>query len=220
MAVRQWKYRLKRRCRANGVKIEQGFNWRTSRVGKPCFRTLKNYQHFVGIEQSGEFDRDTLDALYPPRFRARIAEVAAKELGTHESSTNWGRRIRDYLHAAGITFPTAWCAAFATFVAHKAGYRGPWPSQLAWVPSWAEWARHSGRSIARVKARKGDLVCLNWPGTSSTPDHIAVVTGNLLAAKQLTTIGGNEGEPGAVRRAWRPYTQIHTAIRLRRFARR
>jgi len=218
VTYRQKKHRLYRRMKANKLPIAKGFRWRTNKVGAACVATLKTYQRFVGIDQSGEFDRRTMDALFPAQFRARIAAIAKDEVGVHETSTNWGPRVKEYLAAAGITFPTAWCAAFCVFVAHKAGYRGPWPDKLAWVPSWASWARQTGRSVPAVSARKGDLVCVNWPGTDATPDHIAVVTGNLGALKRLTTVGGNEGN--AVREAWRLYYLAHTVIRINRYDKR
>lgn len=218
MNYRKNKYRLYRRMRANKLPIAKGFNWRTSRCGNPCVQTLKTYQKFVGIQQTGEFDRRTLDALFPVQFRARIADLAKKEVGVHETTPNWGDRIKNYLAAAGITFPTAWCAAFVTFILHRAGYRRDLPPKPAWVPSWSEWARKTGRTVSKASARKGDLVCINWPGTDPSPDHIAIVTGNLGALKRVTTIGGNEGD--AVRQGWRPYSQLHTVIRVDRFAKR
>ena len=217
-ALRRYKYRLLRRCKANHIPIEPGYRWRSARMGKPAVATLQRYQRFVGIPQTGSFGTKTLDALYPGHFRKRIAALAHKELGAHETSANWSLRIRDYLAAVRITFPTAWCAAFVTFIVHKAGYRGDLPSQTAWVPSWAAWARSTGHSIPRVKAGIGDIVCINWTGSDSTPDHIAIVTGNAVLSKRLTTVGGNEGD--AVREAWRPYSQAHTVIRLNRFAKR
>jgi hypothetical protein len=218
MTVRRMKYRLYRRCRANRLPIAKGFRWRTNKVGKPCVTTLKTYQKFVGIGPTGEFDRRTMDALFPAQFRHRIAALARQEVGVAETSPNWGPRIKQYLAAAGITFPTAYCAAFCVFLLHKAGYRGDLPKLLGWVPSWAEWARKTGRAIAKVLARKGDFVCINWPGTDATPDHIAVVTGNLGVLKRLTTIGANESD--AVREAWRPFSQAHTVIRVDRYRRR
>ena len=218
MRIPHMKRRLSNRCKANKLTIAKGFRWRSRHVGKPCEATLKTYQGFVGIPKTGRFDTDTLDALFPSRFRKRIARLAREEVGVHETSTNWGERVKQYLAAAGITFPTSWCAALVVYLLHKAGYDGELPPRPAWVPSWAEWARRTGRSIAKIKARVGDLVCVNWPGTDATPDHIAVVTGNLLAYKRLTTIGGNEGD--AVRQAWRPYWQAHTVIRLNRYAKR
>lgn len=218
MTARQQKYRLYRRMKANRLPVAKGFNWRPNQCGKPCEATLKTYQKFVGIPQSGEFDRRTMDALFPGQFRARIAALAKQEVGVHETSPNWGTRIKYYLQSVGITFPTAWCAAFVTYILHKAGYRGDLPDKPAWVPAWAEWARKTGRSIPKASARKGDIVCINWPGTDKTPDHIAIVTGNLGVLKRLTTIGGNEGN--AVREAWRPYSQAHTVIRVDRYRRR
>ncbi len=218
MSNRAMKYRLYRRMKANKLPLAKGFHWRTNRIGEPCRQTLKAYQKFVGVQQSGEFDRRTLDALFPARFRARIAETARAEVGVHETSANWGGRVKQYLAAAGIEFPTAWCAAFVCFVLHRTGYRRDLPDQPAWVPSWATWAQRTGRAVSKTAARKGDLVCVNWPGTDATPDHIAIVTGNLGPLKRLTTIGGNEGD--AVREAWRPYSQAHTVIRIDRFKRR
>jgi len=218
MTLPQKKHRLKARCKANKLPIARGFRWQVNRRGKPCIATLKGYQRFVGIPASGWFDQATLDALFPARFRKRIAAIARREIGVHETSANWGPRIQQYLAAAGIAFPTAWCAAFAIWLLHRAGYRGDLPTRPAWVPDWAEWARKSGRAIAWIKARNGDFVAINWPGTDPGPDHIAVVVGNLLLLKRLLTIGGNEGD--AVRRGWRPYSYAHTVIRVDRYARR
>mgnify|MGYP002681820689 CR=1 FL=1 len=212
------KRRLYQRMKANRLPVAPGFKWRTSKCGKPCEQTLKRYQKFVGIPQTGTFNQATMDALFPEQWRKRIADLAKKEVGVHETTPNWGARIKNYLAAAGITFPTAWCAAFVVFILHRAGYRRDLPPQPAWVPSWADWARKTHRTVSKVNARKGDLVCLNWPGTDPTPDHIAIVTGNLGALKRVTTVGGNEGD--AVRQGWRPYSYLHTVIRVDRFRRR
>lgn len=218
MTVRKKKYRLYRRMKANGLAIPRGFKWKTGRIGKPCEQALRVYQRFVGVPVTGKFDKRTMDALFPSRFRRRIVAVAKQEIGVHESSQNWGERVADYLRAVGIAFPTSWCAAFVVFVIKKAGYAGSLPPKPAWVPSWSEWAARFGLTVGKAQARLGDIVCLNWPGTDSTPDHIAIVTGNLGALKRLTTIGGNEGD--AVREGWRPYWHVHTVIRLRQYARR
>ena len=218
MSLRRKKYRLYRRMKANGLRPARGFRWRTNRLGEPARATLRTYQRFVGIPQTGVFDRATMDALFPGRFAARVVELARREVGVVESSPNWGDRVKEYLAAAGIGFPTAWCAAFCVYVLRRAGYRGPWPDKPAWVPSWASWARATGRAVAPAAARRGDLVCINWAGSDPTPDHIAVVTGNLGALKRLTTVGGNEGD--AVREGWRPYWQAHTVVRLTQYRRR
>lgn len=204
---------LKRRMRAKakklGIEVPRGFRV-VNRWGKPAQRLAARLQRHYKILPTGRPSWALKWKLMT--LRERIAYLAAKEVGVMETSPNWSPRIRDYLLAAKIGFPTAWCAAFVTYVVHKAGWRGSLPDKLAWVPSWATWARQRHYDVTPLAARKGDIVCLNWPGTDATPDHIAVVTKNYGYLKQLTTVGGNEGD--AVRRAWRPYYQAHTVIRL------
>ena len=97
MTPQQMKFRLRTRMKANRLPVAPGFKWRTSKCGKPCEQTLKRYQKFVGIEQTGTFNQATMDALFPEQWRKRIADLAKKEVGVHETTPNWGARIKNCL---------------------------------------------------------------------------------------------------------------------------
>ena len=48
--------------------------------------------------------------------RAEIIEAtlarAHAEIGTRETTSNWGPKVAAYLRETGITFPAPWCAAY------------------------------------------------------------------------------------------------------------
>lgn len=212
MKLTTLKWRMRTRARKLGIAVPRGLNIHSSTWGRAAQALAVKLQRHYKLVPSGEPTWALKWKLMP--LNQRIVYLAKREVGTRETSNNWSARIKDYLAAARIGFPTAWCAAFVTFVVLKAGYKGSLPDKLAWVPSWAAWARAKGYTVSPINARRGDLLCVNWPGTSSTPDHIAIVTGNLGLLKRVLTIGGNEGDPGAVRENWRPYSFAHTVIRL------
>jgi len=224
--LRRYKYRLQRRCQANDLTIEDGFRWRVGALGKPAVATLKRYQKFVGVPQSGVFDSDTLDALYPARFRRRIAARALAQTGVHEwpTGSNWGP-VRKFIEPFIGRVPTAWCALFGAWAAWQAGFRkADFWADVAWVDSWEREARREANKhvslLTKLTAGRGDFALLDWEHNDD-PDHLAVVTHKVGPVAQFATVEGNVGDyGGSVTKKVRLVTQAHAFVRLNRFAKR
>lgn len=196
------------------VPIPKGFNPNNNKFGKPAHELVKRAQRRARIPVSGQFDSRTIWLIAPIHERAVI--VAQKELGNHEwpANSNWGDDVKKYLASAGITFPTAWCAAFVTYCYKKAGYKGALPKQLAWVPAWVTWAKAKGKTVPLRHARRGDLICVEWGDGDPTADHIGIITAKHLLSSEYSTIEGNVGNGGRVERRKRYFYQTATVIRL------
>lgn len=226
MTIRRMKYRLLRRCRVNKLPVARGFRWRTNKVGAACVATLKVYQRFVGIPQSGEFDRRTMDALFPAQFRHRIAAKALAELGTHEwpSGSNDGPVMKFIEPFIGHVH-TAWCALLGAWSAWQAGFpKDKFWSDVAWVDSWEREARDPSNKhievVSRLHVGRGDFALMDWENNNN-PDHLAIVTAKVGPLAQFSTVEGNVGDyGGSVMRKTRLVTQTHCFVRLNRYARR
>jgi hypothetical protein len=46
----------------------------------------------------------------PDSLIETVLGIAKAEVGVRESSSNWGKRVAEYLDAVDIKFPAAWCA--------------------------------------------------------------------------------------------------------------
>lgn len=224
--LRRHKLRLQHRCKVNKLTIEPGFNWRAALMRKPAVTTLKRYQKFVGIRQSGEFDRNTLDALYPSRFRRRVAAIALEQVGVHEwpAGSNSGpvmRFIRPFIGRV----PTAWCALLGAWSAWREGFEKAdfWPD-VAWVDSWQREAdRDANRHVTRItklRAGRGDFALMDWENNNN-PDHLVIITAKVGPLATFQTVEGNVGDHGgSVAKKTRLITQAHAFVRLHRYARR
>jgi len=226
VTTRQKKLRLRNRMRANDLACAKGFNWRSNRVGEPARATLRTYQRFVGIAQSGEFDAATLDALFPARFRRRIAARATAETGVHEwpAGSNWGP-VKKFIGPFIGNVPTAWCALFGAWSAWQAGFPkdGFW-RDVAWVDSWGREGRDPAnkrvRIVGKLRASRGDFALLDWNGDDD-PDHLAIVTAKVGPLATLATVEGNVGAyGGSVEKRVRLTSQVVCFVRLHRFGRR
>lgn len=98
-----------------------------------------------------------------------------------------------------------WCAETAWYVLKKlAGYNGPAPVNIAYVPSWEAFAQSHGILIARRNARPGMYVTFCWDGKRAVGggDHIGILhkTGivrHTIRANPITDEGNASG-PGGV----------------------
>lgn len=195
---RKWKLR-RWYLKHGGTKadIPKGFRWRTPRVGASARELIKLVQRKAHLKHiSGQFDDATLRLLFPPSVRKRVMAVALSELGTHEwpSGSNWGP-VKKFLAAVGIGSGAAWCAAYVVWVLRKYGYKGPLPTNPAWVPNWTAWAKQKKLTKPVRLAAKGDILIFNWPGTSSLADHIGFSYGGWVN-KRIYTVEGNIGSYG------------------------
>lgn len=58
----------------------------------------------------------------PEMIRSEILSVASKELGVHEETPNWGKRVREYLAATGLKSPNPWCFAGDVEILTESGF--------------------------------------------------------------------------------------------------
>jgi hypothetical protein len=125
----------------------------------------------------------------------RMVELARREIGVAETSTNDSPRIADYRSAtAGATTPGPWCAYFVSWLAKRAGSPlGDHGQGFGLVDDVWAWAKSAGRAVpvgAGVKPHAGDLVV--WD------EHIGIVE-KVLPDGRIQTIEGNSGDHVAVR---------------------
>ncbi len=219
--IRTYKRRMLRRARREGVEIPRDFNPRTGRMGGPGIALEAKLCKRFGYAGSPAELRERLTWKLTP-FPQKLAKDAAEELGTTEwpAGSNAGKRVAEYLRSVGLGTGYPWCAAFVTWCLKRAGYDGKLPGNPAYVPAWSAWGRANGYAVAKIRARRGDLLCFEFDG-DSTPDHIGICTGNLGAIKTYRTIegntsaGGSQDNGGAVLRKTRLFSQVSCVIRIR-----
>jgi hypothetical protein len=216
MSVVRDKRWLRGYCRAHHIAIAKGFRVLARRWGKPAQATCKAAQKHANLVQTGFMDTRTRLAIEP--FRHRLWRIARAELGTKEwpPSSNWGE-VAKYLKAAGIGGSSPWCAAFVTYCVNKAGWKRSVPSQRGWVPAWETWGRGSGYAVAKLKARRGDIVTFDWDG-DNVGNHIGFISRDYGPLKQVATLEGNATSGaipgGGVVRKTRFWSQVNVVIRL------
>lgn len=215
MSVRRDKRWLRGYCRAHHIEIARGFRI-SSHWGKAAQATCKAAQKHANLRQTGTMDEKTRLAVEP--FRLRLWRIASAELGTKEwpPESNWGE-VAKYLKAAGFSFPTPWCASFVAYCVKKAGWKRSVPSKPGWVPAWETWGKANGYAIAKLKARRGDIVTFNWDADPSG-EHIGFISRSYGPLKQVATLEGNatsEAIPGGgVVRKTRLWSQVNVVLRL------
>ncbi len=216
MNYRKLKRWLRAYCRAHHIDIPTGFNVRVNRWGRYARKLTEQVQAREKLPVTGNPDPGTVRAITP--FRVKLMRVVRGELGTKEwpAGSNWGE-VKKYLAAAGFDFPTPWCASFVTYCVKKAGWERSLPAQLGWVPSWESWAKAREYTVAKARAKRGDIVTFDWDG-DGVGEHIGFVTRNLGLVKQVATIEGNatsaELPGGGVVRKTRLWSQVNAVIRL------
>jgi hypothetical protein len=136
-------------------------------------------------------------------FKRRLIQGAKKFLGVREQGSNYGKSVERFLRHAGLGGGYPWCAAFAWYVVDAHGlYRGPRPSNLAYVPALVDWARKHDLVVDRYRVQPGMLVTVRGYG------HVTLCVRR--KGHQIQTIGGNEGD--AVRLQWRSISSIDLAV--------
>lgn len=136
--------------------------------------------------------------------QATLALALTQEGVKEEGKANWGPKVQEYLKAAGVTVPAAWCAAYVNWCAEQTakrlGVKSPLelvPNQ-AYVQSYAEYGKKHGWEVERSKAQPGDLI-LFWSTELKRYAHMGIVTGwTTVAGKRvLATIEGNTNDEGS-----------------------
>jgi hypothetical protein len=216
MTYRKKKRWLLRYCKANKLPIIKGFNPRVNKWGRPAQLMWRNVCLKNKIPVTREPNANTLLIITP--FRVRLVNVAKSQLGVKEwpEGSNWGA-VKKFLAAAGLNMPAPWCACFVTWVLKKAGWKGPMPGALAWVPSWDVWGKRHDYEIPKLRAGAGDIVTFNWDSDSAS-EHIGLVLKNLGPYKEILTLEGNASSSaipgGGVVKKYRSWRTVNHVYRL------
>jgi hypothetical protein len=119
-----------------------------------------------------------------------IAKIAFAEIGTKESSDNVNKYSTD-LGKPG----QAWCADFAVWVYHKAGYTNV--PKISNSRNLMEWFKNNGDKAEYTtdpeQALPGDVVVWKNGLEQGTRGHTGIVYSNDKINKKITTIEGNAG---------------------------
>ena len=138
-----------------------------------------------------------------PSLADLTVTLALKEVGVHEEGkANWGPKVKEYLAAAEIDVPAAWCAAFCNWSAEHAAKSLGVKSPLEQVPlqgyvqSYVDYGKKHGWEVPVREAKRGDLLCI-WHQSLNRYGHIALVTGWTKDKKLITTVEGNSNTDGS-----------------------
>ncbi|WP_276091046.1 peptidoglycan-binding protein [Pedobacter sp. JY14-1] len=85
----------------------------------------------TGVARIGHINHRNVQSNY--KAYENIIRIARKEIGVREGVTqNSGQRVGEYLRYVGIGQAAPWCAAWVSWVHHRAGYALP---RTAWSPA-------------------------------------------------------------------------------------
>lgn len=137
-------------------------------------------------------------------FRSHVLTVARRYLGVEEQprGSNRGPYINEFIEFTGLKPPQPWCAAFVSFVIHKAagelGVNTDFP-KTALTPQILAYAKRKGNLITRAemdsgaKPQPGDVFLLYYP-TLNRVAHTGFVERVLPLV--VVTIEGNTNDSG------------------------
>lgn len=136
-----------------------------------------------------------------PLHLAALA-YAQDEIGVKEETTNWGKRVSEYLAEANIHVPAPWCAAFVNWCARQAADLKGVESPLEKVPlealvqSYVDHGKKNGWVIPPEEAGPGDLFCLWFVGIKRY-GHIGFVQEVRPEEGYYLTVEGNTDSRGS-----------------------
>ena len=150
--------------------------------------------------------------------RAEIIEAtlarAHAELGTRETTPNWGPRVSAYLRETGITFPAPWCAAYVFSMIDRTctALRVANPViKTAYCPTVEHWADE--HEILFSKPERGDLFLYRSGGRARHIGFVERVTGSRYSTNEgNTNIGGSPEGIGVFERI-RPVDHRYRFVR-------
>ena len=127
--------------------------------------------------------------------------VGVKEDFVEGKWTNWGPKVQEFLAAAEVDRPAAWCCALVNWCAEQAAYDHDVISPLesvksqAYTPSYFEWAKHHNKFVEFPEAGLGDLFILYYPKLGRY-GHIGFVEEVNVEEGWFSTIEGNSNTKG------------------------
>ena len=179
----------------------------------------------AGLHPSTQKTQMLCNLLFPlnvhQQFRARMESAYDALLGTKEGSATQ-KAIAQF---CGLSDREPWCAETFWYCAKaKAGYNGPRPDNIAYVPSWEMFAKAHDLIVPRSSWLPGMGVTFVWDYARyvGSGDHIGVLGEPTDVGHSITygtvTHEGNAGGPGgdAVRQEVRPYSVINLVFDLSR----
>lgn len=138
-----------------------------------------------------------------PSLADLTVTIALNEKGVkEEGKANWGPKVKEYLAAAQIDVPAAWCAAFCNWSAEHAAKSLGVTSPLEAVPlqgyvqSYVDFGKKHGWFVPRTEAKRGDLICI-WHQSLNRYGHVGLVTGWSADKKRIATVEGNSNTDGS-----------------------
>ena len=128
---------------------------------------------------------------------ARMVQLARRELGVTETTTNESSRIREFRSATegAENTPGPWCAYFVSWLAKESGAPiGAGGNGTGYVPTLEAWGKQTGRftEFGEGRPQPGDIVIFDW-GNAGTADHTGIVE-RVEADGTVHTIEGNAND--------------------------
>ena len=149
-----------------------------------------------GTAPAAVADAATATASGSSSLGASALEVAKQELakGVHETGTNTGAQVDEYLKAADVGPGNPWCASFVTWALEKSGHKMDgtgWAAVQTWVRN-AEAGNNNLEVVSAADARPGDIVAYDWGGQEdfASDGHIGFLASKVEGDK-FTAVEGN-----------------------------
>jgi len=135
---------------------------------------------------------------------AKVAKIAAGQVGYHEKGTN----VTKYGSWYGVQ--AEWCDIFVSWVFHEAGQLGAVGGKCASAPGHAEWFKKHNRFFRRGASgggpRVGAVIFFDLNGHDGI-DHVGIVTS--YTATHVYTVEGNRSDSVARGKYERTSHQIY-----------
>jgi hypothetical protein len=157
-------------------------------------------------------DKNELWRLFNPQtdaelFRARLVHSYDSLNGVTYGSA----KQREIASFAGLSYTLPWCAMTFWYAArHEAGYNGPRPDNIAYVPSWEQFAKNHNLIVPFHKALPGMAVTFCWNGRRGGPgDHIGIIDQKSTFGLSATVATDEGNASGAVRHQKRYWGNVN-----------
>jgi hypothetical protein len=167
---------------------------------------IKKIQNAVGVIEDGDLGPITLKAIANKlgivdevqKSDNKLIDIALKELGVFETSTNQGPGIEKYwtstTYKEGYKNREPWCAAFVSWVCMQSGLfteeERPKTAGAFGYESWGDGCKKVTVKRKPTLITKGDIIIFSF-------SHIAIATSDSDRDGDFTTIEGNTNPSGS-----------------------